>query len=70
MEDLTFEDALRELESSVAQLEAGELTLEAALALYERGQKLSDYCAKMLAEATLRVEQLSADGEIITLDAP
>jgi exodeoxyribonuclease VII small subunit len=67
MNELTFEDALRELEETVARLEAGDLTLEASLALYERGQKLAAHCAALLDQATLRVEQLSAEGEIITL---
>lgn len=69
MDDLTFEDALRELEETVTKLEAGELTLDASLELYERGQKLSAHCAQLLEKANLRVEQLSADGEIVQLDA-
>jgi exodeoxyribonuclease VII small subunit len=67
MDELTFEDALRELEETVALLEMGDLTLESSLALYERGQKLAAHCAAMLDKATLRVEQLSAEGEIVTL---
>ena len=65
IDDLTFEDALTELEAIVGRMEAGNLTLEESLQLFERGQQLSLYCARLLDEATLRVEQLTADGEII-----
>lgn len=64
--DLSFEEALEALETAVAQLESGDLALEEALALYERGQQLSDYCSQQLETAVLRVEQVTADGEIIT----
>lgn len=64
-QDLTFEIALAELEQIVSRLEAGELTLEESLALFERGQQLADYCNNLLDNASLRVEQLTADGEIV-----
>lgn len=64
-QELTFETALAELEQIVSRLEAGELTLEESLALFERGQELADYCNKLLDNASLRVEQLTADGEIV-----
>lgn len=67
LETLSFEEALVELEAIVAQLEAGELTLEASLALFERGQALAARCNKQLDEASLRVEQLTADGEMVEL---
>ncbi len=67
IEKLSFEEALTELEAIVAKLEAGELTLEESLALFERGQKLAALCNRQLDEATLRVEQLTADGEIVEI---
>jgi exodeoxyribonuclease VII small subunit len=67
LEDLTFETALRELEETVARLESGDLTLEEALALFERGQQLTDRCNRLLDTAVLRVEQLTADGEIVSI---
>lgn len=65
--ELAFEQALRELEETVTKLEAGELTLEESLELFERGQKLAIYCNELLEKASLRVEQLTADGEIIEI---
>lgn len=68
MEDLSFEEALQELEQTVARLEAGDLTLEESLALFEQGQKLSAHCQYVLEQAQLRVEVLTADGEIVEKD--
>lgn len=68
IDSLSFEDALRELEVLVAQLEAGDLALEQSLAIYERGQKLAAHCSGILGAAELKVEQLTADGEIIEVD--
>jgi len=70
IEGLSFEEALQELEGIVARLEAGELTLDESLALFERGQKLAERCNKQLNQATLRIEQLTPDGEIIQLPPP
>jgi len=58
--DLAFEQAFAELEESVRTLERGDLPLEESLALYERGQELSVYCAKLLDEAELKVQQVEA----------
>ena len=58
--ELTFEQAFAELEESVRALERGDLPLEESLALYERGQELSAYCAKLLDEAELKVQQVEA----------
>jgi len=66
-QDLAFEEALRELEEIVQRLEAGDLTLEASLALFERGQMLARRCNQQLDSASLRVEQLTAEGEIVEL---
>jgi exodeoxyribonuclease VII small subunit len=61
---LSFEEALAELESIVARLEEGDLSLEESLALFERGQSLADQCNEQLEAASLRVEQLTEHGEI------
>lgn len=65
---LSFEEALRRLEAVVGRLETGELPLEESLALFEEGQRLARHCSAQLEAASLRVEQLTAEGEIITID--
>ena len=65
--DLTFEQALIALEKTVEQLEAGDLSLDESLALFERGQQLAAYCNSLLEQASLKVEQLTDDGEIIDI---
>ena len=59
IDDLSFEDALAELDETVRQLEAGDLPLDESLALFERGQKLSARCQGLLQAAELRVQQLA-----------
>lgn len=64
VETLSFEAALSELERIVEQLEAGDLPLEEALALFERGQALAARCGGLLDGAELKVQALvqRADG--------
>lgn len=69
VDELAFEAALMELEAIVSQLEDGDLTLEASLALFSRGQALAAHCNQQLDAAGLQVEMLTADGEIIELQA-
>jgi len=57
---LSFDDALAELQRTVAELEAGGQPLEDAIALYERGVALQARCEKLLGDAELRVQQLIA----------
>lgn len=61
----SFEEAMTELERVVTRLESGELTLEAALAAFQRGIELVRYCTQKLDEAERKVELLvaSAGGE-------
>ena len=61
-EDITFEDALVELEDIVHELEESGLTLEDALLKFETGVKLSRLCNKELDDAEMRIEQLT-EGE-------
>lgn len=60
--DLSFEAAFKELEKLVSQLEAGETTLDEALALFERGQALAARCGSLLETAELKVQQLTPAG--------
>jgi exodeoxyribonuclease VII small subunit len=54
----TFEEAQRELEKIVAQLEGGRASLEDALALWERGDELYRYCLERLDSGEGKIEEL------------
>jgi exodeoxyribonuclease VII small subunit len=54
----SFESALKELESLVAGLEGGNLTLEQSLAAHKRGLELARYCQSTLAQAQQQVRVL------------
>lgn len=58
-EKLSFEEAFDELETTVQRLEEGDLTLEEAIALYERGMSLAQRCNDALDAAELQVQQLT-----------
>ena len=58
--DLSFEDALRELETIVQQLERGQIKLDEAVTAYERGNALRAHCEARLNEARTKIEKISA----------
>ena len=58
-ERLSFEEALKKLESIVEQLENNEITLEDSVQLYEEGVKMSQFCTEILEKAELRIEQVN-----------
>jgi exodeoxyribonuclease VII small subunit len=58
-----FEAGLQELEQIVKEMESGDLPLERALALFEKGMKISETCRKQLEEAETRVEVLVRKGD-------
>ena len=64
-EELPFEAAFAKLEEIVGKLEAGDLPLDDALALFEQGQKLAAYCGAKLDEAELKVQKLGASGAAV-----
>jgi len=55
---LSFEASLEQLEKVVKELEGGDLALDRALELFERGVQLSESCRKQLEEAETRIEML------------
>jgi exodeoxyribonuclease VII small subunit len=57
-QSLSFEDALKKLESIVESMEAQDLPLETLLARYEEGMRLSQFCQAQLNEADLKIQKL------------
>lgn len=68
--ELSFDDALAELQKVVSELEAGGLPLERSIALYERGVALHERCSRLLTDAELRIKQLvsRAGGALDAID--
>ena len=59
--NLGYEDAMKQLESIVDQLESGSISLEESLKAFERGRALSNHCRASLDNATKRIQTLTAD---------
>ncbi len=64
IKDLSFEQALKELEGIVSRLERGDVALEESITIYERGEALRGHCDRVLKQAEARIEKLTfnADG--------
>jgi len=61
VEELSYEEALAELEEIVDNLEGEQGQLEDAIKLFERGQALASRCSVLLEEAELKVKQVAGD---------
>ena len=68
IENLSFEEALGELEALVRRLEEGKCPLDEAVKTFEKGISLKNYCDNKLKTARLKVEQIleNTDGTITT----
>ena len=69
IDQLTYEQAFTELETIVTALESEQHSLEESLALFERGQALASYCAGLLDQADLKIQQLS-EGNLTDFTPP
>ncbi len=58
VENMSFEEALQELEQIVRRLEEGKTNLDEAIQAYERGASLRLHCEKKIKDARLRVEKI------------
>ena len=63
-EELTFEEAMRELEKLVDGLDKGDISLDEAIAAYDRGSQLKDYCQKKLQEAKMKIETIQSSDNV------
>ncbi|SLN36094.1 Exodeoxyribonuclease 7 small subunit [Roseovarius albus] len=59
--EMSFEQAMKELEQVVGKLERGDVALEASIALYERGDALKKHCEAELKRAEEKVATLTLD---------
>ncbi|UVC10068.1 exodeoxyribonuclease VII small subunit [Rhizobium sp. TH2] len=58
---LSFEQAVKELESIVARLEGGDVALDQSIEIYERGEALKKHCETLLNAAETRIEKIRVD---------
>ncbi|WP_455466494.1 exodeoxyribonuclease VII small subunit [Bartonella sp. B39] len=67
---LSFEEALKQLEVIVENLERGDVPLEQSIDIYERGESLKKHCEKLLKVAEAKVEkiQLSEEGSPVGIE--
>lgn len=56
IKELSFEDALKELEEIVKNMDNGNVPLEKSILLYERGESLKQHCSKLLQAAESKIE--------------
>ena len=63
LEKMTFEDAMKELENLVDSLDTGDVSLDEAIAAYDRGSQLKDHCQKKLNEAKMKVETIQSSND-------
>ena len=59
IKDMSFESALKELETIVGRLERGDVELEESINIYERGEALKEHCDRLLKQAEAKVEKLT-----------
>ncbi|MCZ2328469.1 exodeoxyribonuclease VII small subunit [Bartonella sp. F02] len=60
---LSFEEALKQLELIVENLERGDVPLEQSIDIYERGEALKKHCEKLLKVAETKVEKIKLSDE-------
>ena len=68
VKEMSFEQALQELEKIVRHLETGDIPLENSISSYERGVALKQHCESKLKDAQLKIEKitLNQDGEPVS----
>jgi exodeoxyribonuclease VII small subunit len=61
METLSFEEAFKQLETTIVALQDGKMPLDRALQQYQEGMKLVQRCNELLQQAELTIQQLTVD---------
>ena len=62
--EMTYEQAVSELEEIISRLESGEASLDDSIALYSRGMELSKFCKEKLDAIEKKISILSQDGAV------
>lgn len=64
IDKLSYEAALQQLETIIAELESGRLSLEKSVEFYEQGRRLSAHCQTLLEQAELKIRQVDDGGNM------
>ena len=67
--EFSLEDALRDLQDIVQQLESGDPSLDEAVSLFEEGQELARRCLQDLEAKELRIQQINEDDSLSPFDS-
>ncbi len=70
IKNMSFEDALTELEEIVKKIDAGKESLESTINIFERAVLLKSHCEKMLTEAKLKIDKITQDNDGIITTTP
>lgn len=63
MKEVSFEEAMSELDNIVQKLENNQLSLDESISMYQKGIELSNYCSKKLDQAERKITMLVQDKE-------
>ena len=69
-EKMSFEDAMKNLEEIVAELEKGDLSLDQSVEKFKKGMEMSNYCNEMLDSAEKSIQVILKDQNGNTTEAP
>ena len=69
IEELSYEQAMEQLEKIVEILESNELSLDLSIKLFERGQQLANHCTNLLDNTELKIKQI-IDNQIVDFENP
>ena len=58
-ENITFEQAIEELETIINRLEEGDVPLDETIKLYEKGSELKDFCEKKIKSAEVKIQKIN-----------
>ncbi|MNI60321.1 Exodeoxyribonuclease 7 small subunit [compost metagenome] len=61
-QEMSFEEAMKQLEDVVSQLEHGDVPLEKAIDLFQTGMKLSQLCGQKLSQVERKIEMIVEEG--------
>ena len=68
IKNMSFEEAMAELESIIKKMEAGDIKLDQSGAFYERGVALKEHCESILKSAKLKIEKIQLKPSMGNMD--